>query len=173
MESKFVNRNFRDLTGQRFGRWTVLKLFSRGGEKPIRWLCKCNCGSVKDVPASALLRGQSKSCGCYRNEVLKTIHLIHNDKNGRLYRVWLTMNSRCRNPKVAVYPRYGGRGISVCDEWRDYRNFKKWALENGYDFNAKQGQCTIDRINNDGNYEPSNCRWVDMKVQRSNQGKKV
>lgn len=88
----------------------------------------------------------------------------------RLYAIYNAMRGRCLNPKSKVYNRYGGRGITVCEEWlNDYYSFKQWAYSNGYDENAPRGKCTLDRIDNDGNYEPNNCRWVDMKVQNNNQ----
>lgn len=89
--------------------------------------------------------------------------------NERLYNVWNSMKSRCYNPNVASYKNYGGRGIEVCDEWaHNFPTFQKWAIENGYDPDAPYGECTIDRIDVNGNYEPSNCRWVSMDVQRYN-----
>ena len=88
----------------------------------------------------------------------------------RIYTIYNAMMSRCYNPNVPHYFRYGGRGISVCDEWRNnYYSFREWAYESGYDENAPRGKCTIDRIDDDGNYCPENCRWVDMKVQNNNQ----
>lgn len=87
----------------------------------------------------------------------------------RLHIVWRSMNQRCYNPNKKSYPRYGGRGITVCDEWRnDFQAFYEWAIANGYDENADRYQCTIDRIDNDKGYSPDNCRWVDMKVQNNN-----
>ena len=92
----------------------------------------------------------------------------HGESHTRLYSVWRTMLQRCDSPSHIQYRLYGGRGITVCDEWRKFDHFKEWALSNGYDTNAARGECTIDRINNDGNYEPTNCRWVTMREQCKN-----
>lgn len=86
----------------------------------------------------------------------------------RLYNVWKNMKVRCNNPHYKQYKYYGGRGITVCDDWNDFRKFCEWSYANGYDENAKRGECTLDRINTDRGYEPSNCRWVSMKIQCSN-----
>ena len=162
----------RDLTGQKFERWTVISLAPREKGKSRRWYCKCDCGTVKDVAEAELIRGGSKSCGCYKSEKAADAHRTHGGKGTRLYKVWLSMNNRCDNPNCKTYKYYGGRGISICEEWRDFGNFQKWSMENGYDPTAKRGVCTIDRIDNNGNYEPTNCRWVSMKVQRQNSRKK-
>lgn len=97
----------------------------------------------------------------------------HGLYKSRLYWVWHSMKDRCYNPKATSYKHYGGRGIKVCDEWKNsFKAFYDWAYSNGYDENAPRNKCTIDRINNDGDYEPSNCRWVDAKIQASNQRKR-
>lgn len=158
----------RDLIGERFGKLVVLEESGKNKRKEILWLCRCDCGKELLVPTYSLTSGNTKSCGCIRG---------CNGKHGaykagkveRLYRVWLRMKTRCSNPNVSEYRHYGGRGIRVCDEWdKSYASFRKWALENGYDPNAKQGACTIDRIDNNKGYCPENCAWVSMKEQRIN-----
>ena len=95
-------------------------------------------------------------------------NIKHGGTGTRLHNVWIMMKQRCNNPKTCEYHRYGGRGIKVCDEWASFNNFRDWAMSNGYDPDAPRGKCTLDRIDNDGDYEPSNCRWVDMLEQMKN-----
>lgn len=150
--------NFVDLTGKRFGKLTVLRL-SKGRDKHgfLQWVCLCDCGNETLAPTSALNTGHRTSCGC------NAPMLCTNNK--RLYRVWRGMRSRCENPNVNNYHRYGGRGIKVCDEWHVFANFLEWAMSNGYDPDAPRGKCTLDRIDNDADYCPDNCRWSDMSSQ--------
>lgn len=159
-------KNFNDLTGQKFGRLTVIKRVSPIGQK-VRWLCRCDCGNLKDIAAFELTSGNTKSCGCLQDEAR---HRRRNpDGRGtRLYGVWKSMRQRCRDKNHSSYARYGGRGICVCEEWEDYQTFHDWAFANGYDPEAPRGKCTIDRIDPDGNYEPENCRWVDSHTQNAN-----
>lgn len=96
----------------------------------------------------------------------------HGGTGTRLHKVWTMMKQRCSNPNIVEYHRYGGRGIKVCDEWLSFVNFRDWAMANGYDPEAPRGECTLDRIDNDGNYEPSNCRWIDLKEQMANRPKR-
>lgn len=164
-----------DLTGRRFGRLTVIERTDTNKHKKVLWLCVCDCGREKEVIAQCLTSGRTRSCGCLQRESdaengrksrdkVKT----HGGCNERLYSVWSDMRIRCNYPNYKQYKDYGGRGISVCQEWDDYENFREWALENGYDPKAPYSKCTLDRIDNNGNYEPSNCRWVDMKTQARN-----
>lgn len=153
--------HYEDLTGQRFGRLIVQKIVSH---KPIRWECKCDCGNTTIVIADTLKRGETISCGCYRNECVRDRSIKHNESHTKLHQVWSGMKTRCNNPNFEFYKDYGGRGIKVCDEWQnDYIAFRDWALQNGY----AEG-LSIDRIDVNGNYEPSNCRWVTDKVQANN-----
>ena len=159
--------NFNDLTGKRFGRLTVVRRISPVGSK-VRWLCRCDCGTMKDVIAYELTSGKTRSCGCLQAES-RHLRKVPNGKGTRLYNVWKSMKGRCYTPSCSSYKYYGARGIKVCDEWKDdYQAFYEWAMTSGYDPDAPQGKCTIDRINVDGDYEPSNCRWVDATTQNAN-----
>lgn len=152
-----------DLTGDRFGRWIVLERVPEG--KKTKYLCRCVCGTEKLVAHGDLRSGKSKSCGCLKRDLTIRRNTTHNESHHtRLWRIWNNMRSRCKYPSTAHWNRYGGRGIDVCEEWDvSYESFKNWALVNGY-----SDELTIDRINNDGNYEPSNCRWVTPKEQSLN-----
>lgn len=121
---------------------------------------KCDCGNIKYVKFSHFKDGSTKSCGCLRVESAKKRRYI---KNHRLYYIYRSMKDRCNNPNASNYHRYGGRGIKIYKEWDTYKNFENWALKNGYSDNL-----SIDRIDNDGNYEPSNCRWTDNITQANN-----
>lgn len=162
-----------DLTGQRFGRLVVLERCEtvKHGEH-VKWLCQCDCGNTVKVKSNSLRFGNTMSCGCLRVEqamVQVESRTKHGLSKERLFGVWNSIINRCTNPKCTRYKDYGGRGITVCSEWlNDYESFREWAYATGYDPTAKRNVCTIDRIDNDGNYEPSNCRWADMKVQCAN-----
>lgn len=154
-----------DLTGRRFGRLTVISEDDARWSGSVVWLCKCDCGNYKRVRASHLKRGAVISCGCYN----KQKDFVHGESNTRLHHIWACMLDRCTNPNSAEADRYIDRGIKVCDEWlNSYEAFAEWSKANGYIEDAKRGDCTLDRIDNDGDYSPSNCRWVDMKVQGRN-----
>ncbi|MDY7303989.1 hypothetical protein UN728_03745 [Streptococcus suis] len=160
---------FIDITGHRFGELTVVERSQYTGRE-VFWKCRCDCGREIITRGSSLRNGSSTTCDCSRVRHAKTGNAkrTHGFTGERLYRVWMGMKQRCYLKTHNRYANYGGRGITVCAEWKDYLNFRKWAFANGYDPNAPRGSCTIDRIDVDGNYEPSNCRWVDSKIQAKN-----
>ena len=158
-----------DMSGQRFGRLLVLGRCEPEHQGKVYWRCRCDCGKEVSVRGDHLRYGLVKSCGCYNSECATETHTTHGGYHTRLYKVYRTMLARCENPKNLEYKNYGGRGISVCEEWRSsFPAFRTWAMANGYDPSAERGDCTIDRIDVNGNYEPSNCRWVPMSVQAKN-----
>ncbi len=155
-----------DLSGQRFGKLTVLERAGAKGHHTT-WLCKCDCGNAVTVSRGNLLNGHCKSCGCLKHR--PAVNRTHGQSKTRLYYVWRNMLNRCYNDKLRDYPNYGGRGITVCDEWKDnFQAFSEWAFSNGYDPAARRGEYTLDRKDTNGNYEPSNCRWVTETVQANN-----
>lgn len=147
--------------GKRYGRLTVIEV----KEKCVRkFKCQCDCGSVISARPVDLEKGSIKSCGCLQRDISE-----NSVSSDRLYHIWQDMKSRCYYEHNKSYPNYGGRGIIVCLEWlSDYLTFKEWAYVNGYDENAEFGECTIDRIDVNGNYEPSNCRWITNAEQQKN-----
>ena len=159
----------KDLTGQRFGRLTVIRREGSTHEGLATWWCLCDCGKECVIRGANMRKGNTKSCGCLHYESAQKKFSKHGKTGTRLYAVWKAMNRRCSNPSDKNYDRYGGRGITVCDEWQNnFQAFYEWAIANGYDENAPVGQCTIDRQDNDRGYRPDNCRWVDLKTQQNN-----
>lgn len=154
---------YQDLTGKRFGKLTVIGRIGSDKRRQALWRMQCDCGATTLVPTVSLKRGNTKSCGCLRIETSKEVNSRHGDYKSKLYGIWSSMKSRCSNSKTDCYPDYGGRGIKVCSEWIDYIPFRDWALANGYGKGLQ-----IDRTDNDGNYEPSNCKFVTSKENNNN-----
>ena len=163
----------KDMVGKRFGRLTVLSRAENNVHGQAMWRCVCECGQETVCSGGNLRSGRSKSCGCVSREktVLRNLKHMGSTRNHveRLYRVWRGMIARCCEESSVSWRWYGERGISVCDAWMEsYGNFRTWALQAGYDDTAKRGECTLDRIDVNGNYCPENCRWVSMEEQNRN-----
>lgn len=152
------------LTGKRFGAITVLSYAGKDNFQNSLWAVRCDCGQEAVRRGSDLSRGRTTNCGCVGRSVRANAVRVHGFSADRLHRIWRQMLARTENPNSASYPNYGGRGISVCAAWRnDFLTFRGWALSNGYD-----PALSIDRINNDADYSPANCRWATPKEQAAN-----
>jgi hypothetical protein len=156
-----------DLRGQKFSRLLVLSEWGVKG-KDKYWRCMCDCGKEVIASSNNLRQGRVRSCGCLQKDLISQRDIERNTKHNlwgtKLYGVWSAMKSRCLNPNNKNYKYYGARGITVCQEWKEsFKCFYDWAMANRY-----QEGLTIDRKNNDGNYDPENCQWVSMKIQGNN-----
>lgn len=153
------------LLGKRFGYLLVTEYLGTNNGKTL-WKCKCDCGEEVVKEGIALTKGSVRSCGCLVRKLNKE-KAAQNAKHGmtktRIYKIWQCMKNRCRNSNLHEYQYYGGRGIKVCKEWNDFLPFYEWAISNGY-----SEKLTLDRLNVDGDYEPSNCRWISIQEQQLN-----
>ena len=154
-----------DLTGQRFGRLTVDSAAHTDSRQEQFWLCRCDCGRETVVSGYKLRSGHTKSCGCLQKEHrAEGFHKSHNQTDSRLYVIWCNMKRRCYSKKCYEYHAYGGKGVRVCAQWiHDFLAFYQWAISNGYN-----DSLTLDRIDVNGNYSPTNCRWVTAAQQALN-----
>ena len=160
---------FKDLAGQRFGRLVAIRPAGINRSGQYRWECQCDCGKTHVTTSYRLRSGTTKSCGCYMRERAAEVKTLHGGRNTRLYNIWNSMKARCYNDRQRNFRYYGGRGIRVCDEWlHDFDAFRSWAEDSGYNAGASFGECTLDRIDVNGDYQPTNCRWVSHAEQQKN-----
>lgn len=153
--------------GQKFNYWTVIGTKYRVPDVHYKIPVRCKCGFEKNVWTSDLISGKSKSCGCHRRKVLED-RRTHGKSSTRLYKIWIGVKQRCNNSNDSAYHNYGGKGITICKEWLEFDTFYQWSISNGYSDNL-----TLDRIDNRGDYNPSNCQWLPKSEQIKEKRKPV
>lgn len=159
----------KNLVGQRFGQLEVISQAGVAKDRHILWLCRCDCGNEIICGGNVLKSGNTRSCGCFQKEGARQRQRTHGLSGTKLYNIYYSMLARCYNSKNTAFVYYGKRGIKVCKEWKEnLLHFVSWSSNNGY-----KEHLTLDRIDNDGDYTPENCRWITMKEQSKNKRKKL
>lgn len=158
-----------DMIGKKFGRLLVIGLSKeRGSRGQLKYICKCDCGQIKHILGESLRSSKCQSCGCLNREITSAKMKTHGGSSSRLYHVWQGIKNRCLNPNSPEYYNYGGRGITICDEWLDFDNFRVFMLSIGYNSKAAKGAQTIERIDVNKGYFPDNCTLIPLKQQPLN-----